>query len=156
MFLTNFISAFRLEAIQRPPSRRRLSAARKSPVSFVSLGGSRVHEPTVPAAIYFASFVINLLALSLPLSIMQVYDRVIPNRSLATLAWLFFGLAAALVIDFILKTLRSVLLSWQATRFARNVENEGVARFLRAPNGAFEREPAAVHVNRYAAAAALG
>jgi ATP-binding cassette subfamily C protein LapB len=95
------------------------------------------------------------LALSLPLSIMQVYDRVIPNRSLSTLAWLFFGLAAALFIDFILKALRSTLLSWQATRFARNVENEAVARFLRAPNGAFEREPAAVHVNRYAAAAAL-
>ena len=35
------------------------------------------------------------------------------------------------------------------------MENEGVARFLRAPNGGFEREPAAVHVNRYGAAAAL-
>jgi len=141
-----------IEARLRPPGRL---SARKSPVRFVSLGGSLVHEPTVPAAVYIASFVINLLALSLPLSIMQVYDRVIPNRTLATLAWLFLGLAAALVIDFILKTLRSVLLSWQATRFARNVENEGVARFLRAPNGAFEREPAAVHVNRYTAAAAL-
>ena len=86
---------------------------------------------------------------------MQVYDRVIPNRSFSTLAWLFLGLAIALSIDFALKTLRSALLSWQATRFARNVENEGVARFLRAPNGSFEREPAAVHVNRYAAAAAL-
>jgi ATP-binding cassette subfamily C protein LapB len=86
---------------------------------------------------------------------MQVYDRVIPNRSFSTLAWLFFGLAIALIIDFVLKTSRSVLLSWQATRFARNVENEGVARFLRAPNGGFEREPAAVHVNRYGAAAAL-
>ena len=128
---------------------------RKSPVSFTSLDGSFVHEPTVPAVVYFASLVINLLALSLPLSIMQVYDRVIPNRSFSTLAWLFLGLAIALFIDFALKTLRSALLSWQATRFARNVENEGVARFLRAPNGAFEREPAAVHVNRYAAAAAL-
>jgi len=128
---------------------------RKSPVSFTSLDGSFVHEPTVPAVVYFASLVINLLALSLPLSIMQVYDRVIPNRSFSTLAWLFLGLAIALFIDFALKTLRSALLSWQATRFARNVENEGVARFLRAPNGSFEREPAAVHVNRYAAAAAL-
>lgn len=86
---------------------------------------------------------------------MQVYDRIIPNRSMATLAWLFVGLGAALLIDFVLKVLRSSLLSWQATRFARNVEDEGVTRFLRAPNGAFEREPAAVHVNRYAAAAAL-
>jgi ATP-binding cassette subfamily C protein LapB len=153
--LKRFIAVLKSEAKQRPASRRSARAVRKSPVSFVSLGGSPVHEPTVPAAVYFASFVINLLALSLPLSIMQVYDRVIPNRSFSTLAWLFFGLAIALVIDFVLKTLRSVLLSWQATRFARNVENEGVARFLRAPNGAFEREPAAVHVNRYTAAAAL-
>jgi ATP-binding cassette subfamily C protein LapB len=150
-----FFKDFLAEAKPRPSSRRSARAVRKSPVSFASLGGSPVHEPTVPAAVYFASFVINLLALSLPLSIMQVYDRVIPNRSFSTLAWLFVGLAIALVIDFVLKTLRSVLLSWQATRFARNVENEGVARFLRAPNGGFEREPAAVHVNRYGAAAAL-
>src|SRR5580704_18234835 len=109
----------------RLTSRLSARAVRKSPVSFASLDGSLVHEPTVPAAIYFASFVINLLALALPLSIMQVYDRVIPNRSFSTLAWLFFGLAIALVIDFALKTLRSVLLSWQATRFARSVENEG-------------------------------
>jgi ATP-binding cassette, subfamily C, bacterial LapB len=151
VFLKHFIA----EAKPRPSSRRSARAVRKSPVSFASLDGSLVHEPTVPAAIYFASFVINLLALALPLSIMQVYDRVIPNRSFSTLAWLFFGLAIALIIDFVLKTSRSVLLSWQATRFARNVENEGVARFLRAPNGGFEREPAAVHVNRYGAAAAL-
>ena len=151
MFLKHFIA----EAKPRPSSRRSARAVRKSPVSFASLDGSLIHEPTVPAAIYFASFVINLLALALPLSIMQVYDRVIPNRSFSTLAWLFFGLAIALIIDFVLKTSRSVLLSWQATRFARNVENEGVARFLRAPNGGFEREPAAVHVNRYGAAAAL-
>jgi ATP-binding cassette subfamily C protein LapB len=155
VFLKRFIAVSKSEAKTRSSGRRSARAVRKSPVSFVSLGGSLVQEPTVPAAIYIASFVINLLALSLPLSIMQVYDRVIPNRSFSTLAWLFFGLAIALVIDFALKTLRSVLLSWQATRFARNVENEGVARFLRAPNGVFEREPAAVHVNRYAAAAAL-
>jgi ATP-binding cassette, subfamily C, bacterial LapB len=153
--LKRFIATLKSEAKQRLSSRRSVSAARTTPVSFLSSGGSLVHEPTVPAAVYLASFVINLLALSLPLSIMQVYDRVIPNRSFSTLAWLFFGLAIALVIDFVLKTLRSVLLSWQATRFARNVENEGVARFLRAPNGAFERAPAAVHVHRYTAAAAL-
>jgi ATP-binding cassette subfamily C protein LapB len=150
-----FIERLIAEAKPGLLSRRSARAARKSPVSFVSIGGALVREPTVPAAVYFASFVINLLALSLPLSIMQVYDRVIPNRSFSTLAWLFFGLAIALVIDFVLKTLRSVLLSWQAMHFARNVENEGVARFLRAPNGGFEREPAAVHVNRYGAAAAL-
>ena len=156
MSLKHFITTLAPEAKQRLSSLRSARAARKTPVSFSSsFGGSFVHEPTVPAAVYFASFVINLLALSLPLSIMQVYDRVIPNHALSTLAWLFFGLAIALVIDLVLKTLRSALLSWEAAHFARNVENEGVARFLHAPNGVFEREPAAVHVNRYTAVAAL-
>jgi ATP-binding cassette subfamily C protein LapB len=147
--------AFRPQITRLPQSRRSDHTERKNRDKSISSNAGFLHEPSVPGAIYFASFVINLLALSLPLSIMQVYDRVIPNRSLSTLAWLFLGLAVALFIDFLLKALRSTLLSWQATRFARNVENEGVARFLRAPNGAFEREPAAVHVNRYAAAAAL-
>jgi ATP-binding cassette subfamily C protein LapB len=153
--LTSFITSFGSESNELPSAGGPTRAVRKSPVSFIAFGGGFVCEPKVPTAVYVASFVINLLALSLPLSIMQVYDRVIPNHSLATLAWLFVGLAASLVIDFVLKTLRSGLLSWQATRFARSVENEGVARFLRAPNGAFERDPAAVLANRYAAAAAL-
>jgi len=118
--------------------------------------GHRVLEPTVPVAVILASFAINLLALALPLSIMQVYDRIIPNHSLATLAYLFLGLTFAIAIDFILKTSRSALLSWHATQFVAKVEHEGVSRFLRAPNGTFERDPAAVNLNRYAAAAALG
>jgi ATP-binding cassette subfamily C protein LapB len=86
---------------------------------------------------------------------MQVYDRVIPNHSLATLAYLFLGLTFAIAIDYALKISRSALLSWHATQFVEKVENEGVSRFLRAPNGSFERCPAAVNISRYAAAAAL-
>ena len=86
---------------------------------------------------------------------MQVYDRVIPNHSLATLAYLFLGLTFAIAIDYVLKTSRSALLSWHATQFVEKLEDEGVSRFLRAPNGAFERDAAAVNISRYAAAAAL-
>ena len=86
---------------------------------------------------------------------MQVYDRVIPNHSLATLAYLFLGLTIAIAIDYVLKISRSALLSWHAMQFVERVEDEGVARFLRSPNGAFERDAAAVNVSRYAAAAAL-
>ena len=125
-------------------------------VSFVSIiNGEFVREPSVPIAVKFASFSVNLLALALPLSIMQVYDRIIPNHSLATLAYLFLGLIFAIAIDYVLKTSRSALLSWHATQFVEKLENEGISRFLRAPNGAFERDPAAVNVSRYAAAAAL-
>jgi ATP-binding cassette subfamily C protein LapB len=125
-------------------------------ISFVSISnGELIREPSVPPSITFASFAINLLALALPLSIMQVYDRIIPNHSLATLLYLFLGLTLAIAIDYVLKTSRSTLLSWYAAQFVEKVENEGVSRFLQAPNGVFERDPAAVNLNRYAAAAAL-
>jgi len=138
-------------------SARRADASRGGkPVSFVSIiNGELVHEPSVPITVKLASFSVNLLALALPLSIMQVYDRIIPNHSLATLAYLFLGLTFAIAIDYALKISRSALLSWHATQFVEKVENEGVSRFLRAPNGSFERCPAAVNISRYAAAAAL-
>ena len=130
--------------------------SRGKQVSFLSISdGEFVREPSVPVAVKFASFSVNLLALALPLSIMQVYDRIIPNHSSATLAYLFLGLTLVIAFDYVLKTSRSALLSWHATQFGEKVENEAVSRFLRAPNGAFERDPAAVNVSRYAAAAAL-
>src|SRR3979411_1739378 len=131
-------------------------SSRGKQVSFLSISdGEFVREPSVPVAVKFASFSVNLLALAIPLSTMQGSDRIIPNHSLAPLAYLFFGLTLVIAIDYVLKTSRSALLSWHATQFGEKVENEAVSRFLRAPNGAFERDAAAVNVSRYAAAAAL-
>jgi len=144
--------------VRRPlPAGRPAKAAREKPIRIRSVDGNiLIREPTVSAEVYFASFAINLLALALPLSIMQVYDRIIPNRSLETFGYLLLGLALALVVEFILKTTRSALLSWHAMHFVRNIEHEAITRLLRAQDGPFEHEPAAVHINRYAAAAALG
>ena len=126
MLLEKFSSVFASAAIWRRPTPRADDSSRGKQVSFVSISdGEFVREPSVPIAVKFASFSVNLLALALPLSIMQVYDRVIPNHSLATLAYLFLGLTLAIAIDYVLKTSRSALLSWHATQFVEKVENEG-------------------------------
>jgi len=156
VLLEKFSSIFPFGAGWRGSTPRADGRSRGKQVSFLSISdGEFVREPSVPVAVKFASFSVNLLALALPLSIMQVYDRIIPNHSSATLAYLFLGLTLVIAIDYVLKTSRSALLSWHATQFGEKVENEAVSRFLRAPNGAFERDPAAVNVSRYAAAAAL-
>ena len=156
VLLEKFSSVFPFGAGWRGSTPRADDRSRGKQVSFLSISdGEFVREPSVPVAVKFASFSVNLLALALPLSIMQVYDRIIPNHSSATLAYLFLGLTLVIAIDYVLKTSRSALLSWHATQFGEKVENEAVSRFLRAPNGAFERDPAAVNVSRYAAAAAL-
>jgi ATP-binding cassette subfamily C protein LapB len=156
VLLEKFSSIFPFGAGWRGSTPRADDRSRGKQVSFLSISdGEFVREPSVPVAVKFASFSVNLLALALPLSIMQVYDRIIPNHSSATLAYLFLGLTLVIAIDYVLKTSRSALLSWHATQFGEKVENEAVSRFLRAPNAAFERDPAEVNVSRYAAAAAL-
>ena len=68
-----------------------------------------------------ATLFLNLLALALPLSILHIYDRVIPNNSRDTLVLLILGVCAVLIIDAILRLARAYLNGWAAARFEHNL-----------------------------------
>ena len=59
------------------------------------------------AEVLAASFLINLFALSSPLFIMNVYDRVVPNQAFETLWALSIGIGIVYLFDFVMKSLRS-------------------------------------------------
>lgn len=59
--------------------------------------------------VILASFIINFLALVSSLYVMNVYDRVIPNKAYDTLWALSLGVIIAIIFELIAKMLRSIL-----------------------------------------------
>jgi len=66
--------------------------------------------------IILAAVIINLFAVAMPLFVMNVYDRVVPNSAIATLWVLSAGLLTVLVADLILKLMRAWFVDLAASR----------------------------------------
>jgi ATP-binding cassette subfamily C protein LapB len=60
--------------------------------------------------ILLAALVINVLSLALPIFVMNVYDRVIPNLAYVTLWTLAIGVAIAVLLDLLMRTVRANVL----------------------------------------------
>lgn len=66
--------------------------------------------------VLLASLLINLFSLALPLFVMNVYDRVVPNHATSTLWALSIGVAVVLVADLGLRTMRGYFLDLAGKR----------------------------------------
>jgi ATP-binding cassette, subfamily C, bacterial LapB len=66
--------------------------------------------------VMIAAFVVNIFALAMPMFSMNVYDRVVPNRSIETLWVLAIGVSVIVIGDLILRTMRGYFLDWASTR----------------------------------------
>ena len=125
---------------------------------FQSSGGNddALGPPLLDRTTYIASAVINLLSLALPLTILQVYDRVLPNAAYETLAALILILTATIIIDGSLKYLRSTVINWSAAAFTHNISVDSLGRMLSARPSLFSRTTTSEHLERLNAVAGLG
>ncbi|MEM6308584.1 MAG: type I secretion system permease/ATPase [Pseudomonadota bacterium] len=60
--------------------------------------------------VFLAALGVNLAGLALPIFVMNVFDRVIPNLAFVTLVTLAIGVALALGLDLLLRLLRSAII----------------------------------------------
>jgi len=102
----------------------------------------------MPFQIWVSSIVINLLGIGLPLLILQVYDRIIPNQSFNTLALLVLGFVGVLLLEFLLRIGRAYSLGWAATQFEIVAGGKAVNQLLNTPIEAISEDSTQTQLDR--------
>jgi len=97
------------------------------------------------------SLFMNVLSLALPLVLLQVYDRILPNAALSTLSLLVLGIGIALILESLLKLGRSYVTGWVSARFEYLTSVAAVRRLLDASLKDYERTGNGVHLERLGA-----
>jgi ATP-binding cassette subfamily C protein LapB len=98
-----------------------------------------------------ATVVLNLLGLALPLILLQVYDRILPNAATDTLAALVVGIVVAMTLELVLRVARSAITAWTSGRFEHMASCRVFRSLLRAPLQMFEHSGAGVHLETLSA-----
>lgn len=94
------------------------------------------------------SLFINIFALGLPVFILQVYDRVLPNLGLTTMQFLVIGLIAVMLLDFLLKTIRAAVTTYTGARFEHLARVSAVDHILRTPQDIYEQDTPGAYLDK--------
>ena len=130
--------------------------ARLSPQHLAALGIPHTGLLQVSGLIYLSIVIVNLLGLVLPISILQVYDRVIPNAADATLTAIVLILLITAFCEATLRISRLYIDTASAARFSHNITVDALNRILNAPAGKLWSEPPSKILERLEAVARLG
>lgn len=98
--------------------------------------------------VLLASLAINVLAMVMPIVVLQSYDRIIPNESLDTFTLLIIAVVGVIVIEVLLKVLRSVLLAWSGARFEHGANMGVFSRVLFADSLAYNQHSQGHYLSR--------
>jgi len=101
-------------------------------------------EPLKPLfkEVLAVSFFVNLLAIAVPVFVLQVYDRVIFHAGLSTLQGLVIGILAVVVFDFGLRRARARILQTVALKIDVSISRRLMDKLLTLPLRTLESRPA--------------
>ncbi len=88
--------------------------------------------------VLLASLGINILGLALPVVILQIYDRIVPRKALETFVLLMIGMAVVIILDAVLRILRSFILAWMGAKFEHCEGVRAIGKILQGDTLQFE------------------
>ena len=95
-----------------------------------------------------ASIGINLLALALPIVVLQVYDRILPNDATHTLGVLIAALVGVAILDGLLRVSRSILLAWRGVKFEYQQSTQALSHLLKVDMVSFESQSKGAYLDK--------
>jgi len=95
-----------------------------------------------------ASIAINLLSLALPIFLLQIYDRIIPNQGFSTLTFFAIGFFCVLVVDSILTLSRAYITGWSGAKLHHAISCAAMDRMLSSEVQAFEANAPGIQLQR--------
>lgn len=98
--------------------------------------------------LFASTLLINILSVLFPLAALQVYDRIIPNKSLDTLSIICFSLVLIYIIEMLIKIARAYIAIWADTRLTFKANLHTVKHLLLANLIEEEKEGPGVYLER--------
>ena len=111
--------------------------------------------PRLDPKLWPVSVAINLLSLGLPIFILLIYDRVLPNQATDTLIVLTGALIIIAVLDLVLRLGRAHVLNWSAMLFEHRLNCDALNHLLATDPSAYEQASPGTHLDRLQAVQAL-
>jgi ATP-binding cassette, subfamily C, bacterial LapB len=107
-----------------------------------ALAEIKATEPRLGWPIWLGTLTINLLSLALPLTILQAYDRILPNGALDTFTLMVLVATAAILLEMLMRMARIAVLGRLTAVFEYRMITAAVGHILAAPVPAIAQLPA--------------
>ncbi|OSQ46820.1 peptidase domain-containing ABC transporter [Thalassospira alkalitolerans] len=111
-------------------------------------GGITARFSALGGQLLLITLMLNLMALASPIFVMGIYDRVIGTRSIPMLIQFGIGISIVLIMDWVLRNLRSQMVSHFGARLDTLVSSAIFERLLSLPPAFTERAPVGVQISR--------
>ncbi len=102
-----------------------------------------------------SSLVVNLLALAMPIMMLQTYDRILPHHGIGTLTLLVLGVITAVFLEMFLRIARSYLTSWSGAVFEHKTSCSAMEHILQSPMQRFEEQGSGTYLQKMASISRL-